>query len=89
MIELPEVYVLAEQINRTIVGKTVKKVIANAVPHGFVTFTGDPSRYSELLTGKRITGVSPDTGTMDIWDCNVEVICGYWRRGKGEIVSEH
>lgn len=76
MIELPEVYVLAEQINRTIVGKTVKKVIANAVPHGFASFTGDPSRYSELLVGKRIMGASPDTGTMDIWDCNVEVICG-------------
>ena len=76
MIELPEVYVLAEQINKTIEGKTVKKVIANAVPHGFASFTGDPFRYSELLTGKRITKASPDTGTMDIWDCNVEVICG-------------
>lgn len=76
MIELPEVYALAEQINKTIVGKTVKKVITNAVPHGFASFTGDPSQYSELLVGKRIMGASPDTGTMDIWDCNVEVICG-------------
>lgn len=76
MIELPEVYVLAEQINRTIVGKTVKNVIANAVPHGFASFSGDPSRYPELLEGKRIMGASPDTGTTDIWDCNVEVICG-------------
>ena len=76
MIELPEVYVLAEQINRTIVGKTVKTVIANAVPHGFAQFSGDPSRYPEMLEGKKILGASPDTGTMDIWDCNVEVICG-------------
>ncbi len=76
MIELPEVYVLAGQINRTLVGKTVKKVTANAVPHGFATFTGDPARYSEMLTGKTIAGANPDTGTLDIWDCNVEVQCG-------------
>lgn len=76
MIELPEVYVLSEQINQTLVGKTVKKVIANAVPHGFANFTGDPARYPELLTGKTILSASPDMGTTDAWDCNVEVICG-------------
>lgn len=76
MIELPEVYVLAGQINRTLVGKTVKKVTANAVPHGFATFTGDPAGYPEMLTGKTIAGANPDTGTLDIWDCNVEVKCG-------------
>lgn len=76
MIELPEVYVLAEQINQTLVGKTVKKVVANAVPHGFATFSGDPARYPELLTGKTIMGARPDTGTLELWDCNVEVVCG-------------
>lgn len=76
MIEIPEVYVLAEQIDKTIVGKTVKKVIAGAVPHKFAWYSGDPSAYPELLEGKTVTGARPDTGTTDIWDCNVEVICG-------------
>lgn len=76
MIELPEVYVLAEQMNRTLTGKTVKNVTANAVPHGFAQYTGDPAGYPEMLTGKKIMCVRPDTGTMDIWDCNVEVVCG-------------
>lgn len=76
MIELPEVYVLAEQMNRTLVGKTVKSVAANTVPHGFAQYSGDPAKYPDMLTGKKITGVRPDTGTMDIWDCNVEITCG-------------
>ena len=32
MIELPETYVLAEQINQTLVGKTIMNVTANAHP---------------------------------------------------------
>lgn len=75
MVELPEVYVLAEQMNRVLEGKRIKNVVANAVPHGFAQYSGDPSRYPEMLTGKRIMSARPDTGTMDIWDCNVEVVC--------------
>lgn len=75
MVELPEVYVLAEQMSRVLEGKRIKKVVANAVSHGFAQYSGDPSRYPEMLTGKRIMSVRPDTGTMDIWDCNVEVVC--------------
>lgn len=75
MVELPEVSVLAEQMSRVLEGKRIKKVVANAVPHGFAQYSGDPARYPEMLTGKRIMSVRPDTGTMDIWDCNVEVVC--------------
>lgn len=75
MVELPEVSVLAEQMSRVLEGKRIKKVVANAVPHGFAQYSGDPARYPEMLTGKRIMSVRPDTGTMDIWDCSVEVVC--------------
>lgn len=75
MIELPEVYVLAEQIEQTILGKTICSVVANAHPHGFATYSGDPASYSELLCGKKITSSRADLGTYDIWDSNVEIVC--------------
>jgi len=55
MIELPEAYLLAEQINKTLVGKTIKSAAANTHPHGFAWYTGDPDTYNERLAGKKIT----------------------------------
>lgn len=73
MIELPEMYVLSEQINQTLVGKTVKNVTANAHPHTFAWYTGNPNTYHEKLSGKKITSSNPGTG----YTCggNVEIIC--------------
>lgn len=73
MIELPEVFVLAEQIQETLVGKRIRSVIANSQPHGFALYTEDPAAYGKLLIGKKITGVKADLGTGQIWDCNVEI----------------
>ncbi len=74
MIELPETYVLAEQINRTLVGKTVMNATTNASPHKFAWFTGDPAGYQQKLAGKTITSANPGTG----YTCggNTEIICG-------------
>lgn len=74
MIELPEAYVLAEQINKTISGKTIMNVSANKHPHKFAWYSGDPSKYHEKLSGKKVTGSNPGTG----YTCggNVEVLCG-------------
>lgn len=74
MIELPETYVLAGQINGTLKGKTIMNVTANAFPHKFAWFTGDPDEYDSKLSGKTITGANPGTG----YTCggNTEVICG-------------
>ena len=54
MIELPEATVIAGQINRTLQGKRVKRAIANASPHKFAWYTGDPANYSNLLVGSVI-----------------------------------
>lgn len=54
MIEIPESIVLADQLNRTIKGKTIKDVVVNNNPHKFAWFTEDPSDYSILLKGKVI-----------------------------------
>ena len=67
MIELPETYVLAEQINKTIVGKTIKNATANAHPHGFAWYTGDPALYNQKLAGRKITGSAAYGGRPEIW----------------------
>jgi len=73
MIEIPETYVLSEQIGKTLVSKTIKKASANAHPHKFAWFSDEPSAYSVMLEGKGITGTSPGTG----YTCggNTEIIC--------------
>ncbi|MCL2361176.1 MAG: endonuclease VIII [Defluviitaleaceae bacterium] len=73
MIELPETYVLASQINETLVGKTIKHAIANASPHSFAWYTGDPALYGPKLEGQAITSSNPGTG----YTCggNTEIIC--------------
>jgi len=70
MIELPEAYVLAGQINQNLVGKTIKNAIANAHPHSFAFYNGDPATYGAMLTGMKISKASADTfehcGHVDI-----------------------
>lgn len=74
MIELPECYVLAQQIGQTLTGRTITQVVANASPHAFAFFGGDPAEYAGLLTGKQVTGANPGTG----YTCggNTEILCG-------------
>ena len=67
MIELPETYVLSDQIGEKLVGKVIKTVAANAHPHGFAGYTGDPSLYNEKLSGKKITGTAAYGGRPEIW----------------------
>jgi len=73
MVELPEAYVLAEQINKNLVGKTILNVTANAHPHAFAWFTGAPEAYQEKLSGRRIASSNPGTG----YTCggNTEILC--------------
>jgi len=61
MIELPETYVLAEQINNTLVGKTIARVQAMQTPHGFAFFRGDPQGYAPALEGLKVAGAAAAT----------------------------
>lgn len=58
MIELPEAVVIARQINETLAGKRISRTVANASPHKFAWYTGDPKKYPELLTGRTIRDAS-------------------------------
>lgn len=73
MIEIPETYTLADQINNTLKGKVIMNVTANAFPHSFAWFSGNPDEYQSKLTGKKITGANPGTG----YTCggNTEIFC--------------
>jgi formamidopyrimidine-DNA glycosylase len=54
MIEIPEAINLSKQFNKTIKGKTIKKVIAAHTPHKFTWFFGEPENYQKKLQNKKI-----------------------------------
>ena len=45
MIELPEANNLAQQINQSLVGKTISSTIAAQSAHKFAWYNGDPADY--------------------------------------------
>jgi len=66
MIEIPEAIVLSEQLNQTIKGKRVSKVIAAASPHKFAWYSCEPGEYDAMLAGKRIGEAAPCAGRIEI-----------------------
>ena len=66
MIELPEAAVLAGQINQTLTGKRIKKVIAAHSPHKFAWYAGDPQKYNDSLAGKMIGRAESFGGFLEI-----------------------
>jgi len=66
MLELVEARILSEQLNETVVGKRITKVVAAYSPHKFAFFHGDPNQYNELMTGKLLTKAAPNGGQVEI-----------------------
>ncbi len=66
MLEIPESINMADQLNRTIRGKVISTVKANASPHKFAFYFGDPEHYQELLEGKAIGKSIPVAGFVEI-----------------------
>ncbi len=66
MIELPESYVLADQINKELKGKKIKEARADHSPHAFAWYTGNPAEYHNKLAGKAITGAGIYSGNVRI-----------------------
>ncbi len=58
MIELPEAVTIAKQIEATLSGKRVSWAVANASPHKFAWYSGDPAEYNARLVGKVIGNAS-------------------------------
>ncbi len=66
MIEIPEAYVLAEQLKETVVGKVIREVTANQSPHKFAWISGDSDVYNRILAGKTISNVKAEAGYVDL-----------------------
>ena len=57
MNELPECIRLAEQLRTAVLGRRIRRARANASPHGFAFYWGDPSAYPAMLEGRALEGV--------------------------------
>jgi formamidopyrimidine-DNA glycosylase len=66
MLELPESQTLARQLRESILGKRIVKAKANATPHGFAFYHGDPEGYGSLLNGKTVDDVRAFGGMVEI-----------------------
>ena len=66
MIELVEAKVLAEQVNKILIGKRIKNVIVEQSPHKFAFYHGDPQDYKVLLVGKTIQSAEAYGGQLEI-----------------------
>jgi formamidopyrimidine-DNA glycosylase len=76
MIEIPEAVVLARQIDVTLKGKTIRRVVAGHTPHKFAWYTGDPQKYNNLLAGKIINGAVNRGGLVEIKAGDIPVCVG-------------
>lgn len=54
MIELPEALTLASQLQKSVVGKTIKQVLPPTKIHKFCWFNGDPEEYNKKMAGLKI-----------------------------------
>lgn len=66
MIEIPEAETLAKQINDTVAGKTISRVIAGLSLHKFAWYFGDPAEYEPRLRGKTIDSAAARGGMLEI-----------------------
>lgn len=66
MLELPEAAVIAGQIERTLGGKRIARVIAAQSPHKFAWYSGDPADYPARLTGRTIDSARGVGGIVEV-----------------------
>jgi formamidopyrimidine-DNA glycosylase len=66
VIELPESVSLARQLNKAVKGKAIGSVTANASPHKFAWYAGDPAGYDALLKGKTVGEAKGVGGKVEI-----------------------
>lgn len=73
MLEIPESYTIAKQMNETIQGKIISFVKANQSPHSFAWYFGKPEDYDELLAGKTVGESFARSGMLEITaeDCRI------------------
>lgn len=76
MLEIPESRTIADQLNKTIKGKSIRRVAAASSPHGFAFFFGDPGDYPEMLEGKTIGNAAAQSGLVEIEAGKMRILFG-------------
>ncbi len=76
IIEFPEAFVLARQLNDTIVTKKIARVTAGQTPHKFAWFNGDPQKYHGMLAGKSIDNAAGYGGMVEIQADSMALLFG-------------
>jgi formamidopyrimidine-DNA glycosylase len=76
MIELPEAYNLAKQINEKVIGKKISRVIAASSPHKFAWYCGDPKKYNSMLKGKIIQDAYSYGGLVELKLEDARIVVG-------------
>ncbi len=66
MLEIPESTAMARQIQDTLTGRTIITAQADASPHRFAFYHGDPQSYGPLLSGRTVTGAQAFGGMVQI-----------------------
>jgi formamidopyrimidine-DNA glycosylase len=66
MLEIPEACILAQQLNETVSGKRIIKVMANSTPHKMAFYYEDPQAYPDLLSGEQIDKAVAYGGLVEI-----------------------
>ncbi len=74
MLEIPECKNAAVQLNQTIKGKVIRKVLANSSPHRFAFYFGDPGNYHGLLSGKAAGEARAVAGFVEIEAGDVRIL---------------
>jgi formamidopyrimidine-DNA glycosylase len=54
MLELPEAFTIAGQLNETVTGKVIAGIVVGQSPHKLAWYYGEPENYSGLLVGKTL-----------------------------------
>lgn len=76
MLEIPESHTIASQLNQTISGKEIRKVVVNSSPHRFAFYYEDPNEYEGLLVGKTIDGTKAIAGQIEIVAQDARILFG-------------
>jgi len=74
MIELPEAHTLARQLRETVLGRRITKVVANASPHKFAFFGGDPEAFDPALAGRVFDDARRFGGMVELTAGQVAVV---------------
>jgi formamidopyrimidine-DNA glycosylase len=76
MLELPEALTIARQVQETVAGRRIVKVVAAHTPHKFAWYHGDPNNYHSLLAGKIIAQATAWGGMIKIEAGDAAILIG-------------